>query len=264
MIFRIYLKNAITNKATWGWGIFFMIFWLFMGAYVFSTGIPKKDASSVVSSYFGLFGLISFCSIATGFAFVIMYSSRSLPYAFRYSSLRPSVYIRDFLGSFLVTAMMFSSILIAATFLIFSNRFGEGLAPYSVAASLAVSAFSGVFLASLDLVLVAAIINYLGLKSMQFASLIPLIITYALVFPAIFLKVPALLYYISPFNAFYALLFSSYSGIWLSGSNHGFFPPVNEYFCLISVMAWTAVLLLVSMNLIRRIKPTPLEEARPI
>lgn len=266
MMFLQYLRNGLTNRATWGWGVLFMIFWLVMGAYVFDTNTPVSYEGINVAAYYGIFGLISFSSIATSFSFVIMYSSRSLPYAFRYSLLRPGRYVADFLSSFLVIAVVFGAILLASTYIIFTLKFNHSFPPQNIPAALAASAFTGVFLASFDLVLAILVMNYLGMKSMQFVAFIPMILTYALVFPALFLNnLPSIIYYASPFNAFFALLFSSYSGIWVVGAPiQAGIPIMNEYLCILSIAVWITVFVVSAMFLVRRIKPRALEEGRPI
>lgn len=266
MIFTQFTKNALKNGSNWGWGVLFMIFWIIMGAYVFSSGeIPATEIDVTVASYYGIFGLISFSSIAIGFSFVIRYSSKSLPYAFRYSRLKPIVFIRDFLSAFLVVAVIFSAILLVITFAVFSLRFGESLPPYSIPYALLVSSFAGVFLASLDLVLVLFVNNYLGTRNLQFVGFVPLLLTYTSAFPAIFMNVPNAVYYVSPFSAFFALLFSAYSGTWLTGvSPAATLPALNEYVCVLSVSLWTLFLSLASVYLISRIRPRNIEEERAI
>lgn len=266
MLFKIYTRNELRNMSTWSWGLLFMLFWLFMGAYVFESGpVAAGQSLYIVASFFSLFGLVSYSSIAISFAQVTMYSSQALPYAFRYTRLTPGRYILDFIASFLVMSVIFSSLLLAFSYVIFSLRFGTSVPPADPLLTILISALAGVFLASMDQVLVIFTINHLGLKSMAFVSFIPLLLTYALGFPFLFVSIPQFINYISPFNGFIALLYSSYSGAAAHSTLSNVASPViNEYLSATSVIAWVIVLTTLSALMVRNIRPRNLEEQRQI
>ncbi|NON62833.1 hypothetical protein HLB03_09035, partial [Acidianus sp. DSM 29099] len=42
-MFKQFTKALMSSPQLWGWGILFTIFWLFMGAYFFSRGVPDSN-----------------------------------------------------------------------------------------------------------------------------------------------------------------------------------------------------------------------------
>lgn len=268
MLFTHYSKALLTNRALWGWGVAFMVFWLVIGGFVESTGLPKGDQAAALSytaSWYGLINLFSLSSLAISIAYSLMYSTHSLAYSFRFTKLKPSSYLINVVASSLIMGVVLSIIMLLSTYAIFSYKLGGAVAPVNPTATVPVAALAGVFMYALATLLVLILINSLGLKNQSFVSFIPLMLGYVFGFMQLFVSLPSLVIYASPFSAIQDLLYHAYSGQpipkVLSNPTSTALSPA---YLAISLAAWTLVLLLVDSALLRRIKPRSVEEARQI
>ena len=267
MILKYFIKSIMSNKALWAWGVFFMLFWLAMGAFVFSSNIPDSRASALAyaSSWFGWANIISFSSLAITISYTIYFGSSSLSYSFRYTKLRPSTYFLSLLAASSAMGVVMSSILLASTYALFSYRFRINLQPGQPLAAFALAALSGAFMTVLAVALVLAAVNYMGVKNINFISYLPLLLAYAFGFGQLFIKIPAAVQYASPFNDIMSLLFASYSGqripVYFSNPAAGF---LDWRLMAASLLLWILLLSAVDVRLLRGIKPRALEESRQV
>jgi|SRR5579884_554246 hypothetical protein len=267
MIFKYLLKSIIRNRSLWGWGVVFMFFWLLLGVFVFSTSVPKQAvaALSYASSYYGTITLFSFSTIAISISYTLYYGSSALAYCFRYTKLTPSGYFLSLLGAASVMATIMSAIMLSATYALFSWKFGVNLYPYQPLASLALSAISGAFMMVLAMALVLVVINYAGVKNITFVGFIPLVMSYIFGFGQLYTTIPEYIEYASPFTAISSLLYASYGGFAIPKV---FINPsagtLNPSILLLSLIAWLLVLAVLDTQLLRRIRPRAIEEARQV
>ena len=265
MILRYLLKGLMRNRSLWGWGVLFMLLWLLLGAFVFSTGVPHVERAMLAytSSWYGIIALYSFASIAITISYTIYYGSSSLAYSFRYTRLRPSSYFLSLLAASSVMALVMSAIMLAATYGSFSYRFHTSLQPSQPLAALASSALAGAFMMVLAVALVLVVVNYAGLRNINFVSFVPMVLAYVFGFGQLFVNLPAVAEYLSPFTAITSLLFTSYSG--LAMPVHPLDPSsgaLDWRLSLLSLAAWTAAIAAADVQLLGRIRPRAVEEGR--
>ncbi|PSN89634.1 hypothetical protein B9Q03_08385 [Candidatus Marsarchaeota G2 archaeon OSP_D] len=268
MLFTHYSKTLLTNRALWGWGVLFMVFWLIIGGFVESTGLPKGNhmvALSYTASWYGLINLFSLSSLAISIAFSLIYSTHSLAYSFRYTRLKPSSYLVNLVASSLIMGVILSVLMLVSTYAIFSYKLGAGVAPANPALTLPIAALSGVFMYAFATLLVLILINSLGLKNQSFVSFIPLLLGYVFGFLQLFLSLPSLVIYASPLSAIQDLLYYAYSGQPVpSVLSNPSSQTLRTPYLTVSLVAWTLVLLVADSILLRKIKPRSIEEARQI
>jgi len=268
MLFTHYSKTLLTNRALWGWGVLFMVFWLVIGGFVESTGLPKGDSAvalNYTASWYGIINLFTLSSLGVSIAFSLIYSTHSLAYAFRYTKLKPLSYLANIVASSLIVGVVLSVIMLLLTYAIFSYRFGASAAPVNPALAVPVAALAGVFMYALATMLVLIIINALGLKNQNFVSFIPLLLGYVFGFTQLFVALPNIVIYASPYTAIQDLLYHAYSGEpipeVLSNPTGTTLSPT---YLAVSLVAWTLILLLIDSAMLRRIKPKSVEEARQV
>jgi hypothetical protein len=268
MLFTHYSKTLLTNRALWGWGVLFMIFWLIIGGLVESKGLPSGDhavALSYTASWYGLINLFSLSSLAISIAYSLIYSTHSLAYSFRYTKLKPSTYLINLVASSLIMGVVLSVIMLLSTYAIFTYKLGASVAPVNTVLIVPIAALGGVFMYTFATLLVLILINTLGLKNQNFVSFIPLLLGYVFGFLQLFVTLPSLVIYASPFSAIQDLLYHAYSGkpipTVLSNPTG---PTLSAPYLAVSLMAWTLIFLFADSALLRRIKPRSIEEARQV
>ena len=266
MIARFYLKSLVSNRALWGWGVGFMVFWLFMGSYIFGFNMTTKiESLEYTSVWFSLIDLISGSIISTTVAYSVYYANSSLAYSFRFTKLKPSAYIFNLMGSTSVVGGIIGAFIIVFTIILFSSRSGYILLPVYPYLSIAMFLVTGMFMFLLSVVLVIFANNYTGLKSISFIVFIPQLLSYLFGFSELGIPLPSAVVYASPFSDIPRLLYQTYSGnaSQLNMSN-GTGPLLNPYILIVSLLFWTALLFVLAMFLVRRIKPRSIEEGRQV
>lgn len=243
-----------------------MVFWLFMGAYVFSGNIHTLQVYRFNAAvWYALIALISSGSIATSISYSIYFSNSSLAYAFRFSRLKPSTYIANVLMSTSVMGAILGALMLVFTFLLFSSQSGYSLVPSNAAFALIISVGAGAFMFLLAAVLIILVNNYFGLRNVTFVSLIPMLLTYIFGFSQLGLRMPIYLIYGSPFTDISDLLFQAYYGhpanVVMSNTTS---PLVNSHYLIGGMVAWIVLLSFASVMLVKKIKPKSIEEARQV
>jgi hypothetical protein len=262
-----YTKGILSNRNLWFWGVAFMLFWLVLGTFEFSTGLPAtKDAVvPYTASWYGIIAVYSLSSLAISIAYTIYYASSSLAYSFRYTRLTPLSYVGTLIGSSSVLGVMLSVIMLVATYGLFSSHFGMNLIPGDPIGAIAVSALGGVFMMSFAMLLVLIVVNYVGLRSINLVTFVPLIIAFGLGYGQLLSSMPVSLLYSSPYNAIQSLLYQAYGG---TPAPVQFTNPTGATldwpYLVVSLMVWIAILLLTDSFLLRRLRPRQVEEGRQI
>src|ERR1700730_12716635 len=100
-LIKYYIKGMLSNRNLWFWGVAFMLFWLVLGGFVFSRGIPSTPGAllAYTASWYGIIVTFSLSSLAISIAYTIYYASCSLVYAFKYTRLTPMSYVTTLIGS---------------------------------------------------------------------------------------------------------------------------------------------------------------------
>ncbi|MDG6991435.1 MAG: hypothetical protein JRM99_08490 [Nitrososphaerota archaeon] len=266
-LLKDYTKGILSNRNLWFWGVAFMLFWLVLGAFEFSQAVPRSGDAllSFTSSWYGVIALYSLSSLAISIAYTIYYASSALAYGFRYTRLTPASYIGTLMGSSSALGVVLSAIMLVATYGLFSWRFGTALVPSDPLGAVAVSAMGGVFMMGFAMLLVLVVVNYVGLRSINLVTFVPLILAFGLGYSQLLSSMPQWLLYSSPYNAIQSLLYLAYSG---TPAPVEFTNPtaatLDWPYLVVSLVAWIAALLLADSVLLRRLRPRQVEEGRQI
>ncbi|WP_337860682.1 hypothetical protein [Ferroplasma sp.] len=266
MISKYFIKNIISSKRLWAFGVFFMIFWLFMGAYVF--GFVSYNQSTVLYSssvWFGIISVVAVSTLAITVALSIYYASFSLSYAFKFSKLKPYQYTINFMLASAIMGTIMGIVMMVFTSLFFGNKSGYKIIPKFPLEILGISALGSIFMFLLAMLLIIAVNNYLGLKNVSFVSFIPLLLTYIFGFTQLSIKLPEYLIYLSPFTEISDLLFYLFDG---HSPRRILDNPassiINPYYLAFYLSMWIVIFFIVDIILLKRIKPANIEEARQV
>lgn len=267
-LFTYFTKSILSNQRLWIAGVAQMFLWLFLIAYVFSGGHVTATEATIIrqtSVWYGYITLAVFAVLAMTLAAAISYATYSLAYSFKFTKLTPVSYISNLIASSSVLGIFLSLIMIVATFVIFSSRFGFSLLPSEPLMAIGISAIAGIFEFSFGAFLVLVIVNYLGLQSQGPLNFFPVMLSILLGLSQAFAALPKLLIYTSPFNEIESLLYQAYSGqaphLLLSDSTTA---VLSWEPLLLGLIAWIALLVSVDAILLKRLKPRQVEEGRQI
>ncbi|HLI45674.1 MAG TPA: hypothetical protein VKU94_00595 [Geobacterales bacterium] len=270
MLFSYFTKSLLRIKALWGWGVLFMVFYLVLGALVFGNELPKNlpvyAYVSYTSSWYALINLYTLSSLAISISNSIMFATYSLSYCFRFTRLKPMSYLLNFVLSSIIVGLTMSSAIMISTYGLFSYQFNMNLAPANLLFIAGTLVLSSIFMFAFSTLLVLLLINYLGLRNQSFISFIPLLLGFGFGFGQLYLSLPTLLLYASPFTAAIGLLYHGYSGLSVPvtlaiGLDNG---SLDVNYLIISLASWAAILLLIDSYFLSRIKPRMIEEMRQI
>lgn len=269
LLFKMLLKEMFRNPSAWGWGFFFISFWLIMGAYVFSiempTGLPAEAYFSYTGSWFSMSLVYSFSALAVGIVNSSYYSSFSLRYLTKYSALSNKRYYAVSLISTAMFFTVFTMLLGVETFLIYSFRFGVSLAPKNPVELALASVLSALFIYVISSSIAYLILVLKKPRLVTFASFLPLVISYPLLFLQLYLDIGYAVV-LSPFNTVNSLLYHYYSGMdvpkgALTMSNLTSIDPLYFWASLIS---WVILLSILNVILIGKQKGVSVEELRQV
>jgi hypothetical protein len=271
LLFKMLLKEMFRNPYAWGWGFFFVSFWLIMGAYVFSlempTGLPAEAYFSYTGSWFSISLVYSFSALAVGIVNSSYYSSFSLRYLTKYSTLNSKRYYAVSLISTAMFFMVFSMLLGIETFLIYSFRFETPLAPKNPVELALASVLSALFIYVLSNAIAYSVIVLKKPKLVTFASFLPLVISYPLLFLQLYLDIGYLPVF-SPFNAVNSLLYRYYSGIEVPNGpliTSSQAPATIDPLCFwTSLFSWIILLSILNIILIGKQRGVSVEELRQL
>ncbi|WP_153274122.1 hypothetical protein [Picrophilus oshimae] len=267
MILKSYIKSLFSSRTIWFWSVGFIIFWLFLGVFVFPQDINKSsfDIINYASLWYSLTSILSVAAIGVSISFSIYYSSSSLAYLFHNSKL--SSY-RYYLESSVATGLFFTgtgTVLMMFMALLFYIRFHVIVYPHIFWLALILFFSSGLFFYSLSAALVVIFNNWLGLKNINFVAFIPLFLGYGFGYSALYGSLPHWLLYsnfVSPYEYLYMMSFTGrvpFSNILNHASTHA-----SILLCSVSVLIWMVIFIFAALLLIKSIKASYVEEARQI
>jgi hypothetical protein len=262
-----YTRAVLTNPALWFWGVVFMAFWFVLGAYVFSGGLAPGHAAEAAytSSWFAVIALFSLTTLAMSIASSITYGTSALAFSFRYTRLTPASYALSLVVAAAAMAVLLSFVMAAVVSGLFSAHFGSTILPVNVPAIIGVAVLSGAFMMGLATTLVLVVVNYLGLRSMNFVEFFPLILSYIFGFTQLFLEVPAWVLYLSPWNDMESLLYQAFSGtparVVLANTAS---PVLSWPLSVGALLGWVAVLVGSASFLLARVRSVSIQEGRQI
>ncbi|MEO0086617.1 MAG: hypothetical protein ABIK77_03130 [candidate division WOR-3 bacterium] len=273
-IFKYYVKSLFLSKETFFWSIIFVVFWLFMGAYLFGKGMSKDVIAfyevkiGYTASWYGVAVTFSLAALCVSLCYYFLYVTSSLPYIIKYGKISPiSFFSQIILGTF-VYSFFLAVILIICTYLIFSHAFSCNLLPAKPLFAFLVVGISGIFYYLLATMIVFVLMLIKKVKSIRLVSFFPMMTNIALVYSQIFGVANQTMVYASPFNNIYNLSAYVYFGKpiplkWNELLNKQSL-LIHPCYSIIILLIWMAILFIIDIYLMRSIKEIPIEEMREI
>lgn len=271
---KYHIKGTLFHPSMLGWGIGLTILWVFLGAFVFSTGFTKTLEHTPIeahhtailyytSGWFSSLTLYSFSSLTMGLAFTLFYSTSSVTYALKFTRLSPVKYHVYNILSSLLMFLLLSSSTVTSVYGLYSYSFGKDLCPRNMPLLMIASLFAGVFLYLFSMLLTLSCIA-LGrprlAMTLAYAPVVfSIVFSYAQLY-AYFSGIETILH-ISPFSNIISLLAHAYSGMDIPLT---FTNPQTDFINIgastLSLLFWTAALGLVDVYLIKKVKAVPPRE----
>jgi len=272
-IFKYYTKSLFLSPETIFWAIVFVIFWLFMGAYLFTQEMPKEVLAlhefkvGYTSSWYGAAGVFSLSSLCVGLCYYFLFTTSSLPYVTKFGRVSTgSFFLQIIFGTFLYSSFL-GAILMLSTYGIYSHALSYNLLPSKPWLAILFIGIGGLFYYLLAVTVVLLLILLRKVKSVRLVSFLPMMACYALVFLQVFGVASETLVYASPFNNIYSLAAYAYRGepipLKLGGPSEESV-LINPIYSIGMLLAWMIVLTLTGIYLMRRVKEVPTEELREL
>lgn len=271
-LIKFMVKALISSPAVIGWSILFTLFWLIMGAYIFSVNVPKPAALTYTASWFATCMVISISSFATSLSFTLNYQTGGLSHLFRYSKLTPKYYLVSAYVSSLICSFLLGLILMVCSIGMFSHRFGLELVPKDV-----VTVFSAIILAAVFFTPLSIVLNAISLKVTRKVKeaifYVPFLASYLSTMAYMYLNMGNLIY----FNPFVCIQLLSMSGYLGEPAPKNF--PGSQYLfqqmtgsaeiasipmLIGALISWTIFLTVIALAILRQLYLKPMEEERVI
>jgi len=263
--FNLNLKLLLTNPSLIFWAIIFVEYWVFMWAFVFSGGLPpiEEAVKNYVSLAYGSLIVISLSAAATSICYGLIYSSKSIKFVTKYTKLSPLRFLVENFASCFIVLLIISAVMFASVVGLFCYKFGMLILPENALGLVVISLLSAIFLYALSAFLSLLLVVLRAPKSASFISFVPLILSF-LAYGSLWTDFK-ILAYISPFNCITALCYHFFSGrqpvtgafLMSNGEN-----LMSVPFSMVSLIAWTLVLLTLVVVLLRKMKGVGIEEIR--
>ncbi|MBS7637147.1 hypothetical protein KEJ37_07465 [Candidatus Bathyarchaeota archaeon] len=271
-LIKYMVKALITSPAVVGWSILYTLFWLTMGAYIFSATASEVAALTYTASWFATCVVISISSFAISLGFTLNYQTGGLSHLFRYSKLTPRYYLVSAYVSSLVCSFLLGLVLMVCSIGMFSHRFGVELFPKDLATVLFAITIAAVFFASLSIVLNAVALKVTR-KVRAAVFFAPFLVSYVSAMAYIYLKMGNLIYF-NPFVCIQLLSMSGYLGEPplqnFPDYQHLFQQTINNVekssipMLFGSIIGWTVFLTVIALAILRQLYLKPVEEERVV
>ncbi|MEO0097543.1 MAG: hypothetical protein ABIK78_05555 [candidate division WOR-3 bacterium] len=273
-IFKYYIKSLFLSKETFFWSIIFVVFWLFMGAYLFSKGMPKDVIAfyevkiGYTASWYGAAGTFSLAALCVSLCYYFLFITSSLPYIVKYGKISTiSFFSQIILGTFLYSSFL-AAILIICTYGIFSHAFSYNLLPANPLLAFLIIGISGIFYYLLAATIIFILILIKKVKSVRLVSFFPMMINFALVYFQIFGVANQVIVYASPFNNIYTLTAYAYFGKPIPLKWGELLTKesilIHPRYSMIILLIWIIILFVIDIYLMRSVKEIPIEEMREL
>jgi len=258
-------KSLLTNPYLIFWSIFFIEFWVFMWAYVFGNGIPpiEEAVRAYTAMGYGNLLMLSLSGACITIANSLLFSSRSVRFVTKYTKLSPSRFLLENILSSLIALLAVSGIMFISVFLVFSSKFGMFPLPTNVG-GLIFSTFIGTFfIYAMSLFMNLVIVILRAPKAASFISFLPLILGFT-AYMALWIDF-GVASYILPFNCIVSVCYYFFAG--QSPSTGNYFAPgektlVDINLALASLLAWAAMLIVLDIILLKKMRGIGVEEMR--
>lgn len=271
-LMRYMFRALFLHPSVIGWSILFTLFWLTMGAYIFSATASEAAAPTYTASWFATCVVISISSFAVSVGFTLHYQTGGLSHLFRYSKLTPRYYLVSAYVSSLVCSFLLGLVLMVCSIGMFSHRFGLELLPKDVVTVFSAITMAAVFFTSLSIVLNAVALKVTR-KVRAAIFFAPFLVSYVSAMAYIYLKMGNLIYF-NPFVCIQLLSMSGYLGEPVLQN----FPDYQHFFqqavssvekasipmLFGSLIGWTVFLTVIALAILRQLYLKPMEEERVV
>lgn len=258
-------KSLLTNPYILFWSILFIEFWVLMWAYIFGNYIPQVEEAIRIytATAYGNLLMLSLSGASVSIASSLLYSSKSIRYVTKYTKLSPSRFLLENLISSLVALLAISAVMFISVTGVFFVRFGLVIIPVD-AIGLSFSIFSGtLFIYALAFFLNSSVIILRAPKSASFISFLPLIFAFT-AYASLWIDFGNVTYF-SPFNCIVSVCYYYFSGQSPPTGNflvQGGQNLVNVSLAIGSLLAWSIVLMMLNVVLLRKMRGVGVEEIR--
>uniref|UniRef100_A0A7J3Z8T6 Uncharacterized protein n=1 Tax=Ignisphaera aggregans TaxID=334771 RepID=A0A7J3Z8T6_9CREN len=237
--YRFYLKSLIKDPYYWFWAVFFMLFWLVMGAFIYGSTMTKdslrRDLEKIIppstpmfesiledmwnkstlyytGSWYSSTALYSLTTIAMGLVHYIYYSTIPIRYLTKYSKASSTRFYTGLTLASLTTSLIATGILVASTIILYSYKFHElnkFILPKNPLGVFTVTVTGGVFMFFFSTTLALLVVAMRKPRLLGMLSFVPLMLSYALGMYG--LMAGGGLVHLSPFNIILLLAFHYYT-----------------------------------------------------
>jgi len=258
-------KSLLTNPYILFWSILFIEFWVLMWAYIFGNYIPQAEEPIRIytATAYGNLLMLSLSGASVTIASSLLYSSKSIRYVTKYTKLSPSRFLLENLISSLIALLAISAVMFISVIGVFFARFGLVVMPIDVA-GLSFSIFLGtLFIYAMALFLNFSVIILRAPKSASFISFLPLILAFT-AYASLWIDFGNVTYF-SPFNCIVSICYYYFSG---QAPPTGNFliqdgqTLVNGSITISSLIAWSIILMMLNVVLLRKMRGVGVEEIR--
>ena len=258
-------KSLLTNPYILFWSILFIEFWVLMWAYVFGSYIPQTEEGVRIYSAtaYGTLLMLSLSGAAVTVASSLLYSSKSIRYVTKYTKLSPSRFLLENLSSSLIALLTISAVMFSSVLVVFFVRFGFFVLPMNVVGLSFSIVLSTLFMYALSLFLNLLIVVTRAPKSASFISFLPLILAFT-AYSSLWIDIKNAAY-LSPFNCIVSICYYYFSGQVPPTGNffmQGEKTLVNMGLTVASLVAWLALLIILDVVLLKKMRGIGVEDIR--
>ncbi|MEM4576693.1 MAG: hypothetical protein QW701_04440 [Candidatus Nezhaarchaeales archaeon] len=266
------LKELLTNVELLGWSIGFIEFWVFMWVFVFTPVSMVDEWTKVFLQVntglaYSFLGVLSMAAAGAGLTGSIYRGSIPTRYITKFSRLGPALYLlEDFLAS-LVAILVYVLVIFVSVIGLSYARWGVIALPYSP-----VGIFAGLLMAAvtfywLSYAFSLPIVVTKRIRALTMASYMPLILGF-IAYSQLWIDFGSAVYFV-PVVPLIGLL--AYHGA-------GMYPPTGAYLgwlysdklyqalnlrlAAVSSITWIAILIVISMLLLRKSRGVSIEEIK--
>ncbi|MEM1660686.1 MAG: hypothetical protein QXR17_06065 [Candidatus Bathyarchaeia archaeon] len=270
--FKYKLKELLTNAELLCWSIGFIEFWVFMWVFVFTQVSMVDEWTKVFLQVnaglaYSFLGVLSMAATGIGLTGSIYRSSVSTRYITKFSKLGPALYLlEDFLAS-LVAILIYVLVIFASVIGLLYARWGVIALPHSP-----VGIFTGLLMAAITFYWLSYAFSLIIVvtrraRALTIASYTPLILGLT-AYSQLWIDFGSAVYFI-PVAPLVGLL--TYHGAEMhppTGTYLGWlysdklYPALNLRLAAASSIAWIAILIVVSLLLLRKSRGVSIEEIK--
>ena len=280
------VRASLANRNTWFWGIFYSIFWIIMGAYLFSKGLGNVQFGAADIARLYMADWLTFVAIymptglTVGYLYMLVYSTGAIPYLVKFGRLKPLKYLGSYYVAMVTVTLILTAIVAAMAIPIMWSGLNYNGLHVSISSLLPTSAtnalsFVGdVALSAVFMIAFMFLIFLLALaipKHLTRISFIPMFLFFIFYFLYFYGTIPKSAIPLIPFVGLMGLAVSAYMGYggvptrMVAEMSHGYFiapSTVPAWQVVAGTLTWIIVLTALSVLIISNIKYEPPESIR--